>query len=267
MVDCHTHTTFSDDSIIKPEEGVVAAIKAGLKGIIFTDHREFDYANPDFKFDFDVNARAAVFNPLKEKYHSKLKILQGVEIGVQPHILDSLNDFVGNNKLDFVLASVHSVDHQDIGCSCYHENKTVKSIYKRYLEEVLFAVTNFKNYDSVGHIGYVRRYVNSDDRSMPFGEYHDIIDQILKTIIHDGKGIEINTSGLRQGLGTPIPDFDIIKRFFDLGGEIITIGSDSHKPGDIGSNFEIIRIQLLKIGIEYATYFSERNPEFYSLKK
>lgn len=107
--------------------------------------------------------------------------------------------------------------------------------------------------------------VNGIDIGFNFNDYKDLFVEILKTIVQNGKGIEVNTAGLRKNLGYPHPHKDILKMYKDLGGEIITIGSDAHLPEHIGYKFEDIPEILKSIGFNYYTVFENQNPKFYKL--
>ncbi len=264
MVDCHTHSYYSDDSNIAFGAGIEAALRAQLKGLIFTDHHEFDYPNKRYTLHMNFQEREKEFLKIK-KEHPNLHVLLGVELGFRSDHLQEMDALVKLNKLDFVLMSVHVIDKQDISNARYFEGKDKKSVYTRYLQEVLSSVSQFQDYDAVGHIGYIRRYGPYTDTRLLYSDYQDLIDNILKTIIAQGKGIEVNSSGLRRGLNSPIPDFDIIARYFELGGTIITLGSDSHASNDIGKDFDVVRARLKSIGFKQATYFADRKPVFYEL--
>ena len=112
----------------------------------------------------------------------------------------------------------------------FYEGKTKEQVYRRYLEEIYTIIRSFNDFDVLGHLGYIRRYVPYDIKAMPFKNYDDIIEAILKWLIEHGKGIEINLSGYTYRLGSAIPEADIVKRYKELGGEIITLGSDAHEP-------------------------------------
>ncbi|MCX7922898.1 MAG: histidinol-phosphatase HisJ family protein [Clostridia bacterium] len=266
MFDSHTHSNFSGDSEMCAEAACEAAIMQGLKGIAFTDHLDYDFPEFDEAFLIDFDKYSKFMDDLISKYKNKLTVLKGIEVGIQPHVIEDTAKTVEKYDFDFVIASVHIIDRLDPYRGAFYEGKTREQAFIRYLEEILYCVSAYENYDVVGHIGYIRRYGNLDDRTLTHSEFSDVIDSILKKVIHDGKGIEINTSGYRS-LGTPIPDYDIVKRYKELGGEIITIGSDAHASEHIGYNFDLVKANLLELGFKYTTHFERRKPVFDKIEK
>jgi len=262
-VDCHVHCDYSDDCRIPAKLQVERAVQLGLKGITFTDHYDIDYPNPKHHFEFDVAARRAFMHGLQQHYQDKIHIFHGIEIGIQPHVVQQSLEVIASGNFDCVICSTHAVDGFSLcSQSGFYEGKTQKEAYARYLEEVYYDVSNFPDYDIVGHIGYVRRYGHYENSSMPYDQYSDILDMILKKVIESGKGIEINTSGYAYNLGTPIPDLDLITRYKQLGGEIITIGSDAHRIERVGDSFDRAGEILKQAGFHYCAYFKNRKPIF-----
>lgn len=265
MFDCHLHSYFSCDSEMQPEAACEKAISLELQGIAFTDHLDYDYPDLDLSFMIDFRLYSEYMDELKIKYKENLKILKGIEVGIQPHVIEDTNSLVNEFDFDFVISSTHIIDKLDPYTGAYYEGKDKKQSDTRYLQEILHSVTNFKNYDVIGHIGYIRRYGPYGDKNFKYSDYIDLADSILETIINDGKGIEVNTSGYRNGLESPVPDYDIVKRYRELGGEIVTIGSDAHYPEHIGDGFELVKEQLKNLGFNYFTYFEGRKPVFVKL--
>lgn len=263
MFDCHVHSSFSGDSEMPAAAACETAIGKNLKGIAFTDHLDYDYPNYDDTFNIDFDAYSKFMDTLKVQYAGKLTVLKGIEVGIQPHVIEDTLKIVEGYDFDHVIASVHIIDKQDPYQKDYFIGKTKEAAYRRYLEEVFFAVSNYTNYDVVGHIGYVRRYGDYGDSSLRYLDYSDVLDEILKGVITSGKGIEINTSGYRSGLGSPMPDHDIVRRYKELGGEIICLGSDAHYPEHIAHSFELATNELLlNTGFRYVTHFEQRKPVF-----
>lgn len=261
MIDCHVHSAFSADSTEKAETTCNHAIEIGLEGITFTDHLDLDYPAGDISFLIDFDAYAHYMNGLKREYRDRLKIFMGVEAGYQPQVIQATDSLIRGYDFDFVINSVHAVNGTDPYYGDFYVGKTKYEAYSEYLKAILDSVSAYKNYDVVGHIGYIRRYGNYDDRSLRHLDYKDLLDMILKTVIHDGKGIEINTSGLRS-LSSPMPDFDIIKRYLKLGGEIITLGSDAHRAEHIGYEFDAVLDVLKGLGVRRIAHYEGRKAFF-----
>ncbi|MFH1831695.1 MAG: histidinol-phosphatase HisJ family protein [bacterium] len=264
IVDCHTHSYFSADSQMAVRDGVQSAIKNGLGGLIFTDHMDLDYPDPAMDLSFDFEQRIRVLNQAQHDFAGKIKILKGLELGFQPHVALKSAEIVNTYNFDFVICSVHSVDRKSLGSDGgFYDNKTKNQAYTRYLEEIYESVCAMGNdFDVVGHIGYACRYSPYTDPALKYEDQKNLLDMIFKKIIENGKGIEINTAGLARKLGFTHPEYGVIKRYKELGGQIITIGSDAHSSSSIGSNFEVVIKQLAEIGFKYVTYFENRQPVF-----
>ncbi|RCX16846.1 histidinol-phosphatase (PHP family) [Anaerobacterium chartisolvens] len=262
MIDSHVHSNFSGDSEMPVEDACTKAMEAGLDGLAFTDHLDIDYPHqsPDFDIDFEVYSHC--MDSVKERYRKKLKVLKGIEVGIQPHTIEPSLEIVRKYDFDFVISSVHVIDGQDPYYGDYFNGKTRQQAFMRYLQAVLHCVSSFKDYDVAGHIGYVRRYGGYDDKTLRYSDYHEILDEILKTIISSGKGIEINSSGYRVGLGSPVPDYDIVERYIKLGGEIISVGSDAHCREHIGHSFPAVKAALQSLGVKYTAHFEKRRAVF-----
>jgi histidinol-phosphatase (PHP family) len=262
MFDCHVHSSFSGDSQVPPELACDTAIKLGLEGIAFTDHLDIDYPNFDVAFNINFSEYSTFMDTIKLKYKNKLKVLKGIEVGFQPSVIAESKKILDDYVFDFVIGSVHVIDGMDPYYEDFFVGKTKEQAFKRYLEEIYISLNDFPYFDVIGHIGYVRRYGILDDRSLRYVDYCDIIDSILNKAISIGIGLEVNSSGLRGNLGTPIPDFDILRRYKELGGEIISIGSDAHYSEHIGNGFKEISEMLKVIGFKYTTHFESRKPFF-----
>lgn len=265
MFDCHVHSTFSTDSNMKAETACEAAIKAGLQGIAFTDHVDFDYPGYSNEFMFDLGDYQKFMNNLKSKYNTKLKVLRGVEVGIQPHVIDDSFNLISKYELDYILASVHVIDGQDVYEVEFYSNKSKKQAYLRYLKEVLYMINNYTYFDVVGHLDYIIRNCDYEDRTFRYSDHSDIFDEIFKKLIADGKGFEINTGSYRdKSDGRSVPQYDIetLKRFRQLGGEIICLGSDAHRPEYIGYKFDYFSEMLLQAGFRYTAHFEDRKAIF-----
>lgn len=262
MFDCHVHSSFSGDSDMNCEEALNTAINMGLEGIAFTDHLDFDYPNYDELFMIDFDKYSYAMDNLKKDFAGRIQVFKGIEVGIQPHVIDSTLEVINSYDFDTVIASVHIVDKLDLHNGDFCKSKTKTQAFTRYLEEVLQTLKSFDNFDFLGHIDLIRRYGCYDNKTLEYNEFSDLIDAILKQIISMGKGIEVNTSGFRYKLNSPMPDFEIVKRYKELGGEIICTSSDAHIPEHIGYKFDFIKEMISRAGFEYTAHFNQRKPVF-----
>lgn len=258
ILDNHVHTHFSSDGKDNMEDVIKRAIQIGVKHITFTDHLEY---NTD-RFSLNCKEYCDTIYRYKEKYKNDIEILLGVEVGYQNHVKDEIEEIVNSNPFDFVLCSTHSVDKINVPDKKYFEGYTKKEAYTRYFESMLETTKNFKNFNSYGHLDYIIRYGNFENNKVIYSDYKCILDEILKNIINNGSGIELNTSGYRYGLDTIHPNMDILKRYKELGGEVITIGSDSHRANDVCKDFDKAYEMLKYVGFKYVCIFRDRKPEF-----
>ncbi len=264
--DTHMHSHFSGDSDALPSEMISSAINKGLEGICFTDHIDFDYVEPDKDlFTFDPDEYYMELLPLKRSFESRLKINIGVELGLQPHIAAQNDDFVSSYPFDFVIGSSHMVHGMDPYYPPYFKERTNDEGIREYFESILENIKAYENFDVYGHLDYIVRYSPLKNEGYSYKKFSDIIDEVLKTLISKGKGIEVNTAGFKYGLNHPNPTEDIIIRYKELGGEIITLGADAHKPEHVAYDFEKIPELLKKCGFNYICVFKERKPTFVSI--
>lgn len=259
--DFHVHSNFSYDCEVEPKEQIESAIDKKLKYICFTDHYETDEMN----FINNTQKYINKIGELKLIYKNKIKILVGVEIGLDTNFKDNIINYTNNYKFDFVIGSSHKIYGNDPAMGEYFNNKTEKQAYLKYFESILENVKTFNNFNVYGHLDYVVRYGPNKNKYFDFSNYKDVFEEILKIIIQNGKGIEINTAGLRKNLGYPHPHKDILKMYKELGGEIITIGSDSHFSNHIGYKFDQVKKLLKDIGFKYYTIFDNQKSKFYNI--
>lgn len=265
LSDYHIHTIFSGDCSIEPDVLAAAAITKGMNTICITDHQDFGYIEDDVLFELDALEYYNTMKAFSNTYKDKIDIRIGVETGLEPDKSTLLHDFITSCEFDFVIGSSHLINGVDPYYKEYFEGKTESQAFMEYFESILTNLNYCSDFDVYGHIDYVVRYSPDKNLNYSYQKYSDIIDEILKTLLSMDKGIEINTSGYRSGLGEPNPCIDIIRRYRDLGGEIITIGSDAHFPEHIGYKFDTVSEILKHCGYSYYTIFKNRKPEFIKL--
>jgi histidinol-phosphatase (PHP family) len=269
IADYHVHSDFSSDSKAPMEQMIEEAIRLRLKKLCFTDHMDFDYPQvSNYNFTFDSKAYTTKLNELKEQYHKQIEILTGIELGLQPHLSDRLSDLLDSYPFDFAIGSSHVVNHTDPYFPEYWENRTKEEGIRLYFESIIENCKSFQGFNVYGHIDYIIRYVPGQEvtkATYSYLDYADLLDEVLKTIISYGKGIEINTAGFKYGLGHAHPKPEVLKRYKELGGELITIGSDAHKPEHLAYDFNLVPELLKELGFRYYATFVKGKPLFEKL--
>lgn len=269
LADYHIHTNFSTDSDTAPRAQIEKAIELGLKEICFTDHMDYDFPTGEFVFSIEDYLRE--LRKLKKEFKDKISIKIGVELGLQPNLklpLDFYNH-LDNLSFDFIIGSTHLINKMDPYYPEFWQGKTESECYREYFEETLKNIKKFDCFDVYGHIDYIARYAPSKNKNNTYSyeAYSDILDEILSTLIAKQKGIECNTAGFKYGLNHPNPEAALIKRYIELGGKIITIGSDGHKPKYLAYDFYKIPDILKSCNVKYYTVFENRIPKFIPIDK
>lgn len=260
--DYHIHTNFSSDSTASMNKMIQQAIKCGLKEIAITDHIDFQYPDSNFPFQIKYKEYSNTIKNFQELYKNKITIRIGVEIGLQPQVIEQNIELCKNNFYDFVIGSSHCVDGFELCSDTYFMGKTKKQAYTRYFEDVLDNVETCNFFNVYGHIDYINRYSDYEENTLHYKDYSDILDEIMEKLIEKGQGIEINTSGYKYGLGHTHPQLPMLKRYKELGGEIVTIGSDAHIPEFISDHFDKAYEMLKQAGFKAITTFKNRKPIF-----
>ena len=273
--DTHNHSQFSfDGGATTVEKSVKAAVDKGFGGICFTDH--CDYFVPAMKTDyepivcevFDVGAQQSEIDRVSDLVSEgafgksaakKFKILKGAEIGIYEDCRELNRAFISAHSFDQVIASVHYLEDTDPYFGPYYKGKNWKEAYGRYLETLLREMKKLGDFDIMGHFDYIVRYAPYPKESIQYRDFPGIIDEILKYLIENGKGLEINTKTYRPyGLRTPQLDRDILIRYMELGGEIICLGSDSHKAEQVGTKFDYFAQYVKMFGFRRLGHFEGR---------
>ena len=282
LMDCHTHTQFSVDSEADIDLCVMRAAELGLAAYAITDHCECNawygkehysedtwYLRESFDYSDDFEHSVTAVTALKKRYDGKLNLLCGVELGQILHDTEVAKMVNADKRVDFIIGSVHQVLGEMDFYFINYEKMTMDEIYallERYFKEV-FELSRTNLFDVIGHITYCLRYMKQRHGiEADISRYDDIIEETFRNLAYNGKGIEINTSGLRQGFGDCFPNLKYARMYRNLGGEIITVGSDSHTVEDIAANttegIEIARAA----GFTRLAYFKKRQPYFIDIE-
>lgn len=264
--DQHTHTSFSfDGDPGATVAGIIeAAIAKGLAGVAVTDHLDPLWPVEEEPSVIDLPGYEAALSEAEGRYEGRIRFAKGLELGLMPgEALDICQAAVDGYPYDFVIGSAHTSPETPFDFPAFHEGRGLRDIIDEYYTIFLESIRAYKNYDVLGHLNYIDRFTDS---YAPEGLYMPYVDEILKIAVQDGKGIEYNTSTWRFRMadrGTPT--LPMLRRFKELGGEIVTIGSDAHSAADVGAFIEKGEETLLAEGFRYVAVFKGRRPEFIGL--
>lgn len=264
MYDYHIHTGHSDDTDSLITDMIEAAIAKNLERIAITDHMDPFFPGNPAPFFLDLPTYTKSLEEMLATYSDQIRIAKGIEIGLMPgKALDVCEEVVSGYDFDFVVAGLHCTERLPIHLKEFIEGRTTADVIDEYYSDLYSSIKKYKNYDVLAHLNVIDRYTAEfADEKM----YMPYVDEILKQAISDGKGIEINTSSFRYGLGErTTPPQIVLNRFVELGGEIITIGSDAHTPDVVGADIEKGEQMLLASGLKYIATFMNRKPEFTKL--
>ncbi len=265
MFDYHLHSHFSGDCDVPMRSIVQAALQAGIEELCFTDHIDLEYMLGT-SFEFDPVVYIKEIQVMQALAGRNLSIRAGVEVGLQAHVLDKTNQIVRANAFDFVIASFHGCEGQDFFFGDFFAGKTPKGALEIYVNEALNMLETYDNFDVLGHLDIPKRYSQAVASLAPEKRL-DMLRPLLERVIAMGKGIEINTSGWRQPVGVCFPDPLILKAYYDLGGRVITLGSDSHGTDTLCADFSRAVGLLREIGFTEAYRFHKRVGKAYPLEE
>ncbi len=273
LCDSHMHTEFSTDSEASVRSMLDAALARGLRAVCITDHMDLDFPhqegmedfgeNPPFLFDVEQYFNTLI--SLREEYRGRLEVRIGIEIGLQPHLGERYRELVQAYPFDYVIGSVHLIRGMDPYYGKLFEGRPDEEAYREAFAETLHCLEGVSDFDSLGHLDYVVRYGKHQAEEYSYRKFSDEIDEVLKKLISMGKGLEMNTGGLKYGLGFCNPHPDVVKRYRELGGEIITIGADAHRAEHVAYEFEKAAEILKACGFRYYAEYKGRAPEFRSI--
>ena len=269
QADYHLHSSFSGDSTAPMEEMIRKGISLGLQSMCFSEHMDMDYVydKPEDEGIFELNTDSYLYElaTLKARYSGKIRVLFGVELGLQPHLKRELALYARSFPFDFIIGSSHLCNRRDPYYPAFYEGRSDTEAYREFFEATLANIKAFDNYDVYGHLDYVVRYGKTKDDGYSYDRYKDILDQILEALLEREKGIEVNTGAIGYRLKDLNPCRGILKRYRKLGGEIVTVGSDAHEPSDLARGFDRAAEVLTACGFRYYTTFENRMPEFHRL--
>ncbi|MBQ4617583.1 MAG: histidinol phosphate phosphatase [Clostridia bacterium] len=263
--DLHVHSMASEDSETPVCEILSSAVNHHLRAIAVTDHVEL----VDFqKGAYDVAAEESWALLESAAVPHGLRVARGIELGEPCFDTALAARLLSAHPYDFVLASQHRLsdalpDYYFIDYSDWTHDAIVREM-DAYFREVL-RVVQWNGFDSLAHLTYPFRYLPSCWREGDYRPWQSVIDTVLGTLAENGKALEINTSGIRKGLGQTSPDLPLIRRFRELGGVCITVGSDAHRPDEIGADLAVAETLMREAGFSAYTVYFDRQPQSVSI--
>ncbi len=274
-MDCHTHTATSPDGFGSAITLCHQAIANHLDGLAITDHVELNrfFSQETYQcqprnewefFDYEAVFQKAVktASQCKQAFAGTLRVACGIELGETNADFALADRVVQHPDLDFVIGSLHELSDQEDFFSLTYTPETIPALMEQYFSELL-TICQWGKFDVLGHLTYPLRYIEGEHGfSVPCSAYEEQIRQCFSAVIQAGKGIELNVSGLRQKYGKPFPTLELLRLYRELGGEILTIGTDAHCAADLGSHLSD-GMQLAKeAGFRYLCWFERHQPQF-----
>jgi histidinol-phosphatase (PHP family) len=279
FIDYHVHTAYSDDSDYPMEMAVLDAINLGITEICFTDHVDYgvkrDWNDPRGILyrkggpgepeqipitNIDHPNYMKEISYLKKKYADHISVKFGAEFGMQQHTIPEFEKLFSQYPYDFVILSVHQINNLEFWNQEYQKHRSQEEYILGYYKELLTLVQRYANYSVLGHLDLIARYDKIGN--FPFEKIRPIVTEILKYVIENDKGIEVNTSCFRYGLSDLTPSREILKLYKSLGGEILTIGSDSHKKDHLGNRIPETLKLIRELGFQTICTYEQMCPTF-----
>jgi len=266
LYDNHNHSQFSfDGKRTSVEDSARAAAEHGLGGICFSDHCDFYVPPMKASFEnlvpeyFDVAAQQAEIERVQKALGDSIRVLKGIEIGMYRDCRTEIRNVMKENTFDQVIASVHYIEETDPYYGGYYEGKEWKEAYGNYLKTILEEMKWLEDFDIMGHYDYIVRYAPYPESSIRYRDFSDIFDEMFRFLIHEGKALEINTKSYEGYRGRTVGlDRNVLIRYREMGGEIISLGSDSHEPSRVGAEF-MHHAELLKhLGFRWTAHYEKR---------
>jgi histidinol-phosphatase (PHP family) len=270
LVDLHVHSTCSGDGASSIADYAQRAAELGFVEVGFCEHVDFDPRDQDYGYlvpsDYDQQvAHARALAP-------RVQLRQGVEVAYQACLEDEIRAWLAIRTWDYVVASVHLLDYADgwaivsepRSTGTYFTTHSQRQAFLPYFEELLRAAQSGLG-DVLGHFDLVKRYGVAHYGPFEPAAFEEEIRAVLRTMTEQGVGLEINTSGLRQLPGEPYPALTVLRWYRELGGEILTAGSDAHHAGDLGAGISEALALAQEAGFRAMATFEQRRVHWIDL--
>ncbi|MBR4881975.1 MAG: histidinol-phosphatase HisJ family protein [Clostridia bacterium] len=263
--DQHTHSLFSMDSQSDIDDICEKAIEMGLSELVITDHYDLSSNEMLTKLEVPFEAEKAyeTLCRYRDKYAGRLKLSVGLELGQAHDCPDMAKAILEKHGYDQVIGSLHSLSGMpDFYLMAFYKitGRQCQLFLTQYFKE-LEQIVDLGCFDTLAHLTYPMRYFKEGGHDLSLEMHIPAIKRIFKKLIVGGKALEVNTSGYRKDLDCTLPDLDILKLYYDMGGRLITVGSDAHCVEDIGCDIQRVYSELKEIGFTHITSFTNRKPE------
>lgn len=262
-LDCHIHTKFSPDGREEPEAIITKAISMGIKHIAFTDHMDIMYANDQFIGLSVFDEYFATLLPLKEKYSKQIYVAIGIEAGYSRKGRADTKKIIESTPFEYIINSIHEVNGSDCYYPEHYLGREKNIVYNEYFDAILESLNCGYRYDAIGHLAYVSRTAPYPDKIIYYDDFKDKFDIILKEIIKKDKILELNTNVYKAGTLT-LPHSDVVNRYRELGGKLITFSSDAHTLARLGESYEAVAEMVKEIG--FTQYAAKQNNKIVMMK-
>jgi len=270
LLDLHVHSPASLDCEEPAENTLEAAIERGIEVLCFTDHLDLIYPeHPGKKMEEAIpnwEKSYAIIEAAKQTFGDRIEILHGMELAESPQDPERARHCATLPGVDFILGSIHALPERlDFYLiDTFGNLDACRRTAIDYIEENI-RVAELDCFDALGHFGFYNRYMARHGMYVDVLDYEERVRHLFQILVENGKGIEVNTSGLRQELGESLPNLETLKLFRECGGEIVTTGSDAHRAKHVGLYMAEAQELLRAAGFRYTTIFRQRKPEFIKL--
>lgn len=263
--DIHNHSTLSPDGFDEPMRMAERACGLGIKHFALTDHIETEkFDSWDYAGAIEKSYRS--FLEIKERFAGRMEVYYGAELGQPLFNLPLAEKILAEHDFDFVLGSTHCTRTYPSLNQIPDSDEDRRRCLDEYFEEEL-RLAEWGQFCSLSHLTFPLRFISGDfgGHEVDMERYNAVIDKILETIISRGVALEVNSSGIRKGLHVPMPSEEYIRRYYDKGGRMVTVGSDAHRVSDVGADIPQCLEMLKGVGFSEICVFKKKQPVFISI--
>ncbi len=259
--DLHIHTRFSADATGEPEQFITRGIELGLSAIGFSEHWDFDPDDRSYGF-YDYNVIHEEVNRLRQKYAKEIEVLLGVEVNYTSDREDEIRDALAGKDFDYVIGGVHAAGGiyvSEATCRQDLARLSAPEVYVPFFEETNKAIESGL-FDIIAHLDLCKRYGVEFYGTFDVNQAGDrMVESVLRRMVTACVAMEINTSGTREAPREPYPGRQLLEMYRDAGGQLITIGSDAHRPENTGCVAAAAEL-IAEVGLPDPVFYKGRGP-------